>query len=81
VGADKVARFFLSIWTMPYREWVGVVEGPDLELQVVQVNDGPAILGTAGERPIGVLTLDVADEVIQAIEFVANPDKLSGLRR
>ena len=81
VGADKVARFFLSIWKMPYREWAGVTEGPDLELQVVQVNDGPAILGTAGEQPIGVLTLDVADGVVQAIKFVANPDKLSGLSR
>jgi RNA polymerase sigma-70 factor (TIGR02957 family) len=81
VGADKVARFFLSVWKIPYREWVGVTEGPDLELQVVQVNDGPAILGTAGEQPIGVLTLDVADGVIQAIRFVANPDKLSGLSR
>jgi len=81
VGADKVARFFLSVWKTPYREWAGVVEGPDLQLQVVQVNDGPAILGTAGERPIGVLTFDVANGVIQAIEFVANPDKLSGLSR
>jgi RNA polymerase sigma-70 factor (TIGR02957 family) len=81
VGADKVARFFLSIWKMPYREWAGVTEGPDLELQVVQVNDGPAIVGTAGEQPIGVLTLDVADGVVQAIRFVANPDKLSGLSR
>jgi RNA polymerase sigma-70 factor (TIGR02957 family) len=81
VGADKVARFFLSVWKTPYREWAGVVEGPDLELRVVQVNDGPAILGTAGERPIGVLTLDVADGVVQALRFVANPDKLSGLSR
>jgi RNA polymerase sigma-70 factor (TIGR02957 family) len=80
VGADKVARFF-SVWKKPYRGWDGVVEGPDLELRVVQVNDGPAILGTAGERPIGVLTVDVADGVIQALRFVANPDKLAGLRR
>ena len=81
VGADKVARFFVSVWKTPYHEWAGVVEGPDLELQVVQVNDGPAILGTAGERPIGVLTLDVADGVVRAIRFVANPDKLAGLSR
>ena len=81
VGADKVARFFLSIWKTPYREWAGVAEGPDLELRVARVNDGPAILGTAGERPIGVLTLDVADGVVQALRFVANPDKLAGLRR
>jgi RNA polymerase sigma-70 factor (ECF subfamily) len=81
VGADKVARFFLSIWKTPYSDWAGVAEGPDLELQIVQVNDGPAILGTAGEQPIGVLALDVADGVIQALQFVANPDKLSGLSR
>jgi hypothetical protein len=80
VGADKVVRFF-SVWMKPYRGWAGVVEGPDLELRVVQVNDGPAMLGTVGEQPIGVLTLDVANEVIQAIRFVANPDKLSGLSR
>jgi hypothetical protein len=81
VGADKVARFFLSVWKIPYSDWAGGVEGPDLELQVVQVNDGPAILGTAGERPVGVLTLDVEDGVVQALRFVANPDKLAGLRR
>ena len=80
VGADKVARFFLSVWKTPYREWAGVVEGPDLELRVVRVNDGPAILGTAGEQPIGVLTLDVVDGVVQALHFVANPDKLAGLK-
>ena len=81
VGADKVVRFFLSVWKTPYHDWAGVAEGPDLELQVVQVNDGPAILGAAGERPIGVLTLDVADGVVQALRLVANPDKLSGLSR
>ena len=58
-----------------------MVEGLDLEPQVVQVNDGPAILVTADERPIGVLTLDVADGVVQTLRLVANPDKLSGLRR
>ena len=81
VGADRVARFFLSIWKTPYQEWAGVAEGPDLRLEVARVNDGPAILGTAAGRPIGVLTLDVADGVVQALRFVANPDKLSGLRR
>lgn len=43
VGADKVARFFLSSRKTPYREWAGVVERPDQELQMVQVNDGSAI--------------------------------------
>jgi RNA polymerase sigma-70 factor (TIGR02957 family) len=81
VGADKVARFFLAVWKTPYHDWPAVVEGLDLEVQVGQVNDGPAILVTAGERPIGVLTLDVADGVVQALRLVANPDKLAGLSR
>jgi len=80
VGTDKVARFF-SVWKKPYRGWAGVVEGSEIELRVVQVNDGPAILGTASGRPIGILTLNVADGVVQALRFVANPDKLAGLRR
>ena len=58
-----------------------MTEGPDLELWVVQVNDGPVTLGTAGERPTGVLALDVADGVVQALRFLANPDKLAGLRQ
>jgi hypothetical protein len=62
-------------------EWAGVVEGSEMELQMVQVNDGPAILGTASGRPIEVLTLDVAVGIVQALRFVANPDTLSGLRR
>ena len=52
---------------------------PRQHTDVRAVNDGPVILGTAGEQPIGVLTLDVADGVVQALWFVANPDKLSGL--
>lgn len=28
VGADRVARFFLSVWTIPYADWIGVAGGP-----------------------------------------------------
>jgi len=34
VGADKVARFFLSIWTIPYSDWIGEAKGPDLEVRL-----------------------------------------------
>jgi len=58
-----------------------VGEGSDLEPPVVQDYDGPAVRGIAGERPIGVLALAVAEGMVDAIRFAANPDKLAGLNR
>jgi RNA polymerase sigma-70 factor (TIGR02957 family) len=79
-GADKVARFFLSIWTIPYSDWIGVAEGPDLEVRLARVNDGPGLVATAGAKPVSALVLEIADGVIQSIDLMANPDKLAGLR-
>jgi RNA polymerase sigma-70 factor (ECF subfamily) len=80
VGADKVARFFLSIWTIPYSDWIGVAKGPDLEVQLARVNGGPGLVATADGKPVGALVLEIADGVIQTIDLIANPDKLAGLR-
>jgi RNA polymerase sigma-70 factor (TIGR02957 family) len=80
VGADKVARFFLSVWTIPYPDWVGVAEGPDLEVRLARVNDGPGLVATADGKPVGALVLEIAGGVIQTIDLIANPDKLAGLR-
>jgi RNA polymerase sigma-70 factor (TIGR02957 family) len=80
VGADKVARFFLSIWTIPYSDWIGVAEGPDLEVRLARVNDGPGLVTTAGAKPVGALVLEIADGLVQSIDLMANPDKLGGLR-
>jgi RNA polymerase sigma-70 factor (TIGR02957 family) len=80
VGADKVARFFLSVWTVPYPDWIGVAEGPAFEIHVARVNDGPGLIATADGKPVGALVLEIAAGVIQSIDFIANPEKLDGLR-
>jgi RNA polymerase sigma-70 factor (TIGR02957 family) len=79
-GADKVARFFLSVWSIPYPDWDGVAAGATIEIRLAWVNDGPGIIATAEGRPVGVLVLEIADGAIQSIDLIANPDKLSGLR-
>jgi RNA polymerase sigma-70 factor, ECF subfamily len=79
-GADKVARFFLAVWTVPYPGWPDVAEGPALDVHVARVNDGPGLLATAAGQPVGALVLEIADGLIQRIDLMANPDKLTGLR-
>ena len=80
VGADKVARFFLSIWTVRYSDWIGLAEQPHLEIRMARVNDGPGLVSTADGKPVGALVLEIADGLIQSIDLIANPDKLAGLR-
>jgi RNA polymerase sigma-70 factor (ECF subfamily) len=49
-------------------------------LRLAWVNGQPgAVLYDADERVLGVLELDVADGVVQAVHAVANPDKLGHL--
>ena len=78
VGADKVARFFLAVWTK-YPDSIGVAEA-HLEVRLARVNDGPGLIATADGKPIGALVLEIADGVIQSIDVIVNPDKLAGLR-
>ena len=63
-GADKVARFFLAVWPVPYTDWIGVAEEPDLEVRLARVNDGPGLVATAGAKPVGALVLEIANGVI-----------------
>ena len=79
LGADRVARFFLGVWNTSYAEWVGIPEAPPVQIHLVQINDGPGLLGTVGGNPVTALTLDVSNGVIQSINLVANPAKLTGL--
>ena len=80
VGSDKVARFFLAVWTKPYPDSIGVAEGPDVEVRLARVNDGPGLIATADGKPVGALVLEIAAGVIQSIDLSVNPDKLAGLR-
>jgi RNA polymerase sigma-70 factor (ECF subfamily) len=67
-GADKVARLWAKLGT----------ERGSYTLRIIDVNGQP---GAAGSAPDGtllsVITLDVADDRIQAVRAVVNADKLS----
>jgi RNA polymerase sigma-70 factor (TIGR02957 family) len=83
-GADKVARFLLSISTeegvVKFLEAVTSEPLPDLLCaRIARVNGAPGIVVTYEGTPITSIVLDVADGVVQTIHLVANPDKLSGI--
>ena len=72
VGRDKVARFMLGL--LRRGEALGVV------LRVVEVNGQPgAMFLDADEQVISVFSLDIAEDEVQAIRAVVNPDKLGHL--
>jgi RNA polymerase sigma-70 factor (ECF subfamily) len=72
-GRERVARFMVAI-TRPG----GGAEG--VTLHPVDVNGRPGRLALdADGNPVGVLSLDVADGLVQAVRIVVNPDKLGHL--
>jgi RNA polymerase sigma-70 factor, ECF subfamily len=70
-GADKVARFLVAVSGEPL---------PNMRIRIAQVNGGPGIAVISEGRPIATLILDVADDLVQNIHLVANPDKLIDVR-
>jgi RNA polymerase sigma-70 factor (ECF subfamily) len=70
-GAAKVARFLIAIAADP--------DTADLQVELMEVNGGPAVVAFAAGVPVTVLALDLADGLIQTVRLVANPDKLAGL--
>jgi RNA polymerase sigma-70 factor, ECF subfamily len=71
-GADKVARFLLAIANTPV---------PALNVELTHVNGGPAILINSENQPMTVFSLDIQDRHVQTIHAIANPEKLSHLRK
>lgn len=72
-GAAKVARFFIAIAADPATA--------DLQVELIEVNGGPAVVASAAGVPVTMLALDLADGLVQMVRLVANPDKLTGLTR
>src|SRR5215204_1955490 len=67
-GADKVARLWASL---------GTTQGP-YEAHGVDVNGQPGIVATGPEGEVlSVITVDVADDHVQAVWAIVNPDKLA----
>jgi RNA polymerase sigma-70 factor, ECF subfamily len=70
-GRDRVARVIIG-------QLARAPEGATVEM--IEANGLPALLMRVKGQLVGVLTLDVEGDVIQAIRSVANPDKLAHLR-
>src|SRR5215208_3528805 len=83
-GAEKVARFLIAVATeeRTARFLRSVEAEPSLDVRVhlAHINDGPGVVVSAGGRPISALVLDVAGGLVRTIHWVANPEKLTGLR-
>jgi RNA polymerase sigma-70 factor (ECF subfamily) len=70
-SADHVARFFLGILRkVPF----------EVTARPVTANGGPALLITLEGTRYNVLSFDIVDGRIQALRYVANPEKLRHLR-
>jgi RNA polymerase sigma-70 factor (ECF subfamily) len=71
-GRDRIAAFLLAIFERNLR--LGLIFEP------VRVNGGPGIISRDRHgNVVGVLSVDVADGVIQTLRSVVNPDKLQHL--
>jgi RNA polymerase sigma-70 factor (ECF subfamily) len=71
-GRDAVASFMLSNSPI-FRNTLPA----DSRVELAEVNGQPALITRSGDRAFAVLTIDVEEQQIQAIRFVANPDKLA----
>jgi RNA polymerase sigma-70 factor (ECF subfamily) len=70
-GRDAVVSFMLS--NSPI--FRGSLPA-DAHVECAAVNGQPALITRSGKRAFAVLTIDVEADLIQAIRFVANPEKL-----
>lgn len=66
-GSDRVSRFLFGI--------LGKTS-PGFVIRQTKINGQPGIVGYVDEDPMGVVTLDIAEDRIQAIRIVVNPEKL-----
>ncbi len=84
-GADRVARFLLSVSTeekvAKFLEAVSTEALPELlRAHIAQVNEEPGIVLTYEGTPVTTIVLEVSEGVVQTIHLVANPEKLIGVR-
>jgi RNA polymerase sigma-70 factor, ECF subfamily len=72
IGADNVARLLAAIFPRMFRI--------DVTFEPREVNGQPgAVLRDRDGKVLNTVTLDVADEQVQTIRLVINPDKLAHL--
>jgi RNA polymerase sigma-70 factor, ECF subfamily len=74
-GASKVARFVAAISSRPYMG----IQMSGMSFEAAEINGGPGTLVMMDGHAIAVLTLDIADGHITAIQLVVNPAKLNAI--
>ncbi|MFI5801817.1 RNA polymerase sigma factor SigJ [Streptomyces sp. NPDC051561] len=80
LGALGIARYLRGLFR-PSAHKRAMVGGGSAAVHAVVVNGGPAALVTAGEQVVGVLSLEMAAEGVQAVNIHVNPDKLERIAR
>jgi RNA polymerase sigma factor (sigma-70 family) len=82
-GASAVSTFLLSISRGPtIARYLDLKPGqplPPVRATITDINGGPGIILQVADRPIAVLSLDIADGVIQLVRLISSPAKLSRL--
>ncbi|GAA4191345.1 RNA polymerase sigma-70 factor [Streptosporangium oxazolinicum] len=82
-GAGRVARFLSSIASgervRAFLGSIGAEPVSALDVEIAEVNGGPAMVVTAEGRPVTVFSLVIEDGLIRTVFLVANPEKLSRL--
>lgn len=84
VGAGPVGRFLAAIASPEGRRRflasVGVSPSAETALEIAELNGGPAIVARAAGRPVTVVSLVIADGLIETVYLIANPEKMSRIR-
>ncbi|GII54757.1 RNA polymerase sigma24 factor [Planotetraspora thailandica] len=82
-GAGNVAAFMTAIATedgiAKFLRSIGAPPVTSIAMEVVDVNGGPGVVISADGHVITVVSLVVADGLIQTIYLIANPDKITHL--
>jgi RNA polymerase sigma-70 factor (ECF subfamily) len=84
-GVDKVSRFLIAVASLTgangFLGSIGLLPTDALEADVIDVNAAPAIVVTADGSPILVMSLLVAEDRVEEIYLLVNPEKLAGMSR
>ncbi|MEN3614000.1 RNA polymerase sigma factor SigJ [Plantactinospora sp. ZYX-F-223] len=83
IGALGIARFLRGVFTPTdaKRAIFRSIVGGSFAMYGAVVNGGPAVLVVAGDRVVGVMSLDLTPDGVAAIHTQANPDKLERITR
>ncbi|TQS27581.1 RNA polymerase sigma-70 factor [Microbispora sp. KK1-11] len=80
-GAVPVARFLVAIASSEGRRRflasIGAPPGMEMDMEITEVNGGPAIVARLEGRPVTVISLVITDGLVDTVYLIVNPDKMS----